>query len=456
MEPRGQQGGPSTTHLARRALRHAPLALMVLAACLGLLVLVLARTSQIYRSEVVLLYRPTARPEGGGGDADSSRRIGARLQDMLLARERLRRIADERHLYPRIANREEAVDEMRRRVLFHARDGATFQITFDGATPAEAQAVTARLAQTLIDDHARQRTQEATETRKLLEAESARVAEDVKTREAELGRFLQAHPELADSAPPAGDDGRASDLQRDLERLREGNARGAGGGEGSAAALLAAVQRAETDLEQAQRDLAAKSERLTEAHPDVRAARARVQQAEAAFAHARDGLVEEQASARSGAEAARRAANGEASARADALARQLETLRRRPVARAGGRRSLRAEIELGSLRRELDRARERLAGLEQKQFEASLQAKLESSEETGSLALLDPASRPGLPAVDVRKKVGIAGLALSLLLAAGVAVLRARTDDRIYDRDDAEWLGGRPVLAVVPGRRRRV
>src|SRR6185369_14715760 len=94
--------------------------------------------------------------------------------------------------------------------------------------------------------------------------------------------------------------------------------------------------------------------------------------------------------------------------------------------------------------------RGRLAGMEDKQFQAGLAAKLETSSEIGQLAILDPASRPGLPLIDVRKKVAIAGVFLSLLLAVGAAVLRARADDRIHDTADAEWLGGKPVLVLLP------
>ena len=44
----------------------------------------------------------------------------------------------------------------------------------------------------------------------------------------------------------------------------------------------------------------------------------------------------------------------------------------------------------------------------------------------------------------------LAGVVLAVLLAMGAAVLRGRADDRIHDREDAEWLGGKPVLVLLP------
>ncbi len=446
---------PSTLHLAQRSLRYAGLSALVLGLGLAATAFMVQRTPQVYRSEAVLLYRQAARQ---GNSDDSARRAGARLSDMTLARERLRRLTDEFKLYPEIADRNAAVDDMRRKVAFKARDGSTFLITFDSSSPAQAQAVNGRLVQTLIEDNTRQRAKETEEMRRVLEAERGRLEEDLRARQAAVTQYLGLHPEAAMARETGGSENPDVDaLAREVERVR--GVRPSSGDPVARtvdAELLAAERKTATDLAQARRELAEKQQRLTDVHPDVVVANERVRQAESSWRELRDAVTEANAMPAP----IRPAATSSSSSNDRALSsveQQLARIKR--SARSGGRqissRALRGEVELQSLRHELDQARERLAGLEEKQVEAQLQAKMDTNAETGQLAILDPASRPGLPVVDVRKKVLLGGVAASLMLAIGLALLRARTDDRIHDQRDAQWLGGQPVLASIPERRRR-
>jgi uncharacterized protein involved in exopolysaccharide biosynthesis len=426
------------TYLARRAARHYVLFLAVLAVGLLATAAVVRFTDQIYRSETVILYRST-RPGTNDTSSDASRRVASRLQDMLMSRERIGRVIKELSLYPEVKNRDEAADEMRKKIAFRARDGNTFLVTFDAESPALAQAVVARLAASLIEDNMRLRVQEAEETRRFLNLERLRLREEVKAKEAALTAFLRSHPgavirEGGGDASGAGMD----ELQREMERLR-----GSGEGGRPDPDVIATIRKAEADYDQAQKDVDEKQQRLTDVHPDLIAARGKVRQAETHLQRVREaaGLVRPAAAA----------AGGENREQVAALERQMARLRR---AHSGGgylsRQQLETAVMFESLRHELDQARGRLAGLEDKQFEAGLAAKLETSSEIGQLAILDAASRPGLPAVDVRKKVGIGGVFLALIVAMGVSLLRARSDDRIHDRADAEWLGGKPVLVLLP------
>jgi polysaccharide biosynthesis transport protein len=427
-----------TQYLGRKALRHYRVFLAALAAGLAISVLVVRQTKQVYRSESVILYRQVGRP--GNTEGDSGKRVATRLQDMLLGRDRLYRVIQELHLYPTVKNRDEAADELRKKIGFRAREGSTFQISFDADSPALAQAVTARLASTLIDDNMRLRVREAEETRRFLDQERARLGIEVKSKEAALGNFLQQHPELAlaRGGGGGGADPEAEELEREINRIRQAN--GAPPLDRPDADKIAAVKRAETDYDQAQRDLADKQQRLTDAHPDLIAARQRATQAEGNLRRLREGagLTRPPETAKSDPTLG--------------LERQLAALRRR--SRADGprvtRQTLQTEVALESLRHDLEQARERLAGLEDKQFQAALVEKLETSGEIGQLVVLDPASRPGLPFTDVRKKVALGGFVLAFALAIGAALLRARADDRIFDRADVEWTGGKPVLTVIP------
>lgn len=456
---------PRVLHTARRALRHYKLFLLVLMLGIGATALVAKNTPQVYRSEAVILYRQSARQ--GAGDASSWRRVGSRLQDMLVARERLLRIVRELRPYPKAAGPYEAADELRRKIGFLARDGSTFLIWFDTDTPARAQTVTARLAQTLIEDVGRQQADEAEQTRQFLDTEKQRVEREVRDKEMALSRFIGTHPEAVQARIGGGwASGSSSTPDSDSPR-REALAprRESPSATRADADLLSAERRAALELLQAQRDLEAKQQALTDAHPDLINARERLRQAEVTLARTRAAGVTSPAPATP---AAPTLAAGSSTAsgtpnRVDvgreiaALERELTHVRR--SARRGGPRpsphALRGEVELQSLRHDLEQARERLAGLEDRQFQAALTAKMESRGDIGSLALLDPAYLPGLPLVDRKKKTTMAGVAIAFLLAASAALLRAHTDDRLYDVQDVVWLAGLPVLADVPAISRK-
>ena len=425
----------SARYLARRAARHYGLFLVVLAVGLVGTAAVVRYTDQVYRSESVILYRNS---RAGTDSSDSSRRVASRLQDMLMSRERIGRVIQELSLYPKVKNRDAAADEMRKKIGFKARDGNTFLVTFDAESPALAQAVVARLAATLIDDNARMQLKEAEETRRFLDHEQQRLSQEVKAKEATLTAFVRTHPDALGRV----DNGAAStgmdELQREMDRLR-----GAPSADGRPDPdAIAGVRRAEADFDTAQRDFNEKAQRLTNQHPDLILARNKTKQAEANLQQAREAA---------GLGRPVQAQGGDGGGQVAALEREMARMRRR--ASASGRptrQQLEVSVLFESMRHDLEQARGRLAGLEDKQFQAGLAAKLETSSEIGQLAILDPASRPGLPLVDVRKKAGIAGIVLALLLAAGAAVLRARSDDRIHDSDDAEWLAGKPVLVLLP------
>lgn len=423
-------------YLARRAARHYVLLLAVLAGSLVATAAVVRYTDQVYRSEAVVLYRNSA-----DNSSDSSRRVGSRLQDMLMSSERIRRIANELSLYPKVKNRDEAADEARKKIQFRARDGSTFLISYDAESPALAQAVVTRLAATLIEDNTRLQLQDATETRRFLQQEEARLGQDVKAREATLTAFLRAHPEAlgrneGGGGPPAGLD----DLQREMDRLR-----GVPSADGKPDAdAIAVVRRAETDYDTALKDLTEKQQRLTDVHPDLISARLRAKQAEATLQRLREaaGLGHPAPANNNGAEK---------DAQVAAIERQMAQLRRvRPGVPRMTRQELEVSVMFESLRHDLEQTRARLAGLQDKQFQAELSAKIDTNSALGQLAILDPASRPGLPIIDVKKKVAIGGVVFSLLMAFGAAAWRARRDDRIHDSEDAEWLGGKPVLVLLP------
>jgi uncharacterized protein involved in exopolysaccharide biosynthesis len=427
-------------YLARRALRHYGLFLGVTAAGLLATAAVVKYTDQVYRSESVILYRSS-----GDNGNDASKRVASRLQDMLMSRERLGRVAKELSLFPTVKNRDEAADLMAKKVIFRARDGSTFLISYDAESPALAQAVVARLAATLIEDNTRLRLQEAVETGRFLGQERVRLGEEVKAKQVALTDFLKGHPEAlgrteGGGGPPPELDG----LQREMDRLR-GVPSSDGRGDPD---VIATVRKAEADYDLAQKDLAEKQQRLTDVHPDLISSKLKLKQAEANLQRIREAAGLTQPAQAKGQDK-----------KDDGKDQQIATIEREMAkmrrARPAGaprmsRQQLEASVTFESLRHELEQARARLANLDDKQFQTGLAAKLDTDASIGQLAVLDPASRPGLPVVDARKKTAIGGLLVSLLLGMGAAAWRARNDDRIHDRIDAEWLSGKPVLVLLP------
>ena len=141
--------GPRTAlHMVGRALRSRVLWLVLLLA-VATTIGVLRVVRPIYRSEVVLFYRPSpgtsfvSQTEG-----DPSRQLAARLKEMLFTRERLVSLVKEFYLYPAQVKRTgliDAAEEMRRQYLkFESSGGETFRISFEDESPVRAQAVTAR------------------------------------------------------------------------------------------------------------------------------------------------------------------------------------------------------------------------------------------------------------------------------------------------------------------------
>jgi len=208
-------------------------------------------------------------------------------------------------LYPDIVAQRgyvDAVDEMRNHIAFRINDGETFNLSFEGSDAAQVQEVTAQLAGALIEQNSKTRLQQVTLTKEFLDTEKSHNEGELKAKETELTKFLAKHPEFARDAttgagsglsdrlhrpaPAAKGDGALMALERQAERIATRltphlpvTVKDAAG-QASDAKLTAARSQAENDVLSAQRDLTEKLAQFTEQHPDVRAAKTRLQAAE--------------------------------------------------------------------------------------------------------------------------------------------------------------------------------
>jgi polysaccharide biosynthesis transport protein len=439
-----------------------------------------------YRSETVILYQETIRSTdviGGDGSSDSPRRVSARLRELLLSRASLDPIIRDVNLYPTLVARGalvEAVEEMRKNIVFRAQEGDTYDISFTGDSPKEVQEVTRRLGECVMQQTATSREEKAKALKEFLTAESVRNEAELQQKEDDLTRFVALHPEYAlrlqglpadakGSSTGPGIAGTATDpvlasLDARAARIeRQLGARSPVGIPKPSASFQPPPDSAE--LVAARRDLADKLVLYTDKHPDVIAARNRLQAAEA-----------QQAALNNAAAAAWRAQQGDdpgpppSAMDAVALRRELASIQAQMAARrrvlagapappgdAGASADLPvppgaagSELEFRRLQREVSDGRDRQQQLEERLFRASIAANSVMDDRNIQVSILDPAYLPDRAISKPRSMMLAALLAVSLLLAMATAIVSANLDDRIHDRQDIERLDLLPIIAVIP------
>src|SRR5215468_2304830 len=117
----------------RRTVRFWWVALATLVLGLGATVVVANLRVKQWRSEAVVYYQEGL--QWTSNEGMSTRRIGQRLRDMLLARAQLAKLIDELDLYPKLVKAgrvSEAVEEMRNDTSFKMSEGDVFTISFTG------------------------------------------------------------------------------------------------------------------------------------------------------------------------------------------------------------------------------------------------------------------------------------------------------------------------------------
>jgi hypothetical protein len=450
--------------------------------------------SRSYRSETVIQYQESIRSGdlvgGGDGANESARRVGARLKEMLMSRATLEPLITELKLYPSTMEARglvDAVDEMRKHVAFRAREGDTFEISFESNSRELAQEVTKRLAEVIVQEASSRRSEQAKTLKEFLDAESDRNQIDLKIKEGALAKFLALHPDFAKpttsdvhsapaTAPGAGatsGDAMLAALEWKAARIDRQLKAGAGGAvappppKPRAAAPTKLPDSAE--LVAARKDLEDKAGRFTDKHPDVVAARNRLRTAEAAQAAAQV-AADQAAAAAAAATDDDQPAIPATDANRDALTKQLADLKVQIAARraggatvAGSGKRVEAaaptdnhgaavdlEVEFRRLQREATEARDRQRQLDDKKFKASITASSVMNDRNIQVSVLDPAFLPTHPSSRPRSTSLGVGLLIGFILALGTALISARLDDRIHDRIDLEALDIMPILGVIP------
>lgn len=459
-----------------RARHHWPAILVViLATAIGYAVFVHFRPP-LYRSEAVVVYTDAARLGDDPARPAAARSVALRAQEMLTARTVLQRVVEEFDLYAQIRREHglvDAVDELKKHIVLKAPGGDTFTITFDGRTAVEAQRVTARLVELLIDQDFSLRNKEAKSSATFLAIEKQRAEKELNKVEQELAEFMTLHPRFALDATPLatgaairamGAGGvhpqagplRASGTSRRAllpvaaaQDTKTDDAPATGPPPDPERARLSAADRAraEASVAAASADLADKQLRFTEAHPDVRAARDALAQARARRAGLGPAPVPIAAPVVS-------AAPVTASPPARRFAARAEPPR---GATTGAEKAapdlVVLETDWSRLTRAVIEARQRHDQVEAGLFKAQIAASSMKDSSSAQMTVIDPAFLPLRPMPPGERTLaagfGVIGLVLGCLAALGLAAV----DDRIYGRRGAAGLG--QILCEVPRRRRR-
>jgi uncharacterized protein involved in exopolysaccharide biosynthesis len=406
--------------------------------------------------------------------------MGQRLKETVLARAHLAKLIKELDLYPALRP-EDAIEQVRGAVGFRVSDAETYVISFRARSPELAQKVTQRLTDALIDENMRLRAEQADVAAGFLDAERKRNEEALRVKEIEMARFVASHPEFAGEQTatvgaamraakraPVEPEGSTDDpgllaLRREEQRLRQQIVAPTQPAARSDPTLAAAAKDAEARLAAAQRDLAERRTRFTEEHPDVHAAVTAVRRAEEALRAANEALSKAAPPAKApelgpDAKAALQARLAEvqqeirdqAKKKKAAGANEHATLKESTEAQ----QIVALETEWRRIDRELREARERYEALDIKQFAANITASSLATGRVARIVVIDPAFLPAKPVGMSNHRLLLMGLAASLVLGLGMAVLVAVFDDRVYDHKDIDTLGVAPVLIEVPEVRR--
>lgn len=455
-------GLPKPKVIVRRAMASWAVAVVVI--MLGALGTIqgISMRKRLYKSETVVVYHPDVVSSEGAPTPDALRSLGPKLKESLFAQSNLKNVIDEFHLYTDVVRNRgynDAAEVFRKQIEFKIHSNDTFAISFQGSTREEAQKVTGRLAELLDEENAKARLAQAKEATEFARAEKARIDEELVQAEKGFAQFMAEHPEFAtDSASRGAPAGPRPGGRLPMPGGKSGPAAPNGPAPLTALSvdplLLADRTRAMNEVIAANKELADRSRSLTEQHPDVRAAAARVAAADAALQKAEKAIADAQPPPPP-AKLVPMPEDPYADTPPKAPVVQGPAVPSKapeePKAKPGEQRFVELKTRWEGLKREVDRLQKRQSQLDADLFKAERSERSALGGHTATISILDPAYWPTSPSGTPNKTILLGGLVASLL--AGIALAAARgifLDDRLFDSSEIDDLGLAPLLGVVP------
>ena len=406
----------------------------------------------------------------------AQRNIGDKYRELLLARAQLEKIVTDPTVnpYPKVKDKDLAIDMLRNAAKLEVRGGNVFRINFTDDDPERAKLVTERLTKMLQERDEQLRNEQAKATVEFALQQKDEASKELRKVEQSLAEFLAKHPEFAadpnqtsegagirqlkkNTPAPAGNT-RLAQLERQKQRIQAALDAPADTPVKIAAPPTAeklaadrAVDAAEQEVANAKRALEDANTKFTAKHPTVIAAQERLNTAQQRLRQAQANVPPDVIV--SPATPEKREKMKEQLADVDrqiaALQKTKDNAASSPAVDNATNWIVQLETEHADLRRAVNEQRERVDSLADSVFRAQMDANQKAAEAGGRLAPIDPAFRPIKPSGPGKTVFLMAGMALFLGLGMAVAILLAVIDDRLYRRADIDQLGI-AVLAVIP------
>jgi polysaccharide chain length determinant protein (PEP-CTERM system associated) len=413
-------------------------------ACLAIALLAAATVSPKFRSTTLILVESQKVPDSFVKQM-ATEKASQRLQTLkqeVLSRTRLEKIAEELDPYGSNTRRPmgEVVSDMRAATEIRVRGEDAFTIEYVHSNPEMAQKVTARLADLFIDETAKAREKQVKEAYDFIDNQLADARKELERREAALRQYKETHmgtlPEQSNAnlatlqRLQAEQQGLSEQLRAATERLTLLQ---------SGMAKTGPVDSAATELAQLRVQLEALRSRYTEAHPDVKALRARIASLESSLASKTEprSLTLEGQIQEAQAEITR------LREQRDDVSRSIRTMQARVEM------APRTEQELAELTRDYDKLNENYLSLLNKRMDAQMAARLEERWKGEQFRVLDPADLPDRPYYPNPFVFLAGGAIVGLLLGLGLALVVDYLDHSIRSENELEELLPFPLLASV-------
>lgn len=432
-----------------------------------------------YRASTTILVDPQKIPERYVTPAvttDPSQRLTTMTQQVLSGR-RLQEVIEQFRLYPELRSsdsREEIIDRMRSKISIDIRKASTsvlstFTITYEGKDPEVVAQVTNQLASSFIEWDLKTRQQQATVTTEFLNNQLEESRKGLEEQEKKLKDFKMHHlGEMPDQEPANLQTlGRLQiELQANVDGLNRLDAERTmllhspesvvkAGAEPTNPGLLSERASLETERNALQVQLSDLQRRYTPVHPDLVAARERLERINAQL------LTLPSLGAAS--DAKRDSAGKQPSSpavRLEVIQKEMKRLNAIQQQILSKIASYQAKVDavpvreqqVADLGRDYRISKDRYQSLMDKMFSAAMAEDLERRQQGESFTILDPARAPERPSKPNRPLLMGAAAAASLFLALGLAVVMDQLDQSVKaEKEVSEVLPSSvPLLVSIP------
>ena len=368
----------------------------------------------------------------------------------------------------------EKIDEMRKLITLESlsaniaarRQGQgtlAFKLSFDHRKPEVAHKVANELVTLFLDENVKSRTERANETTEFLTQEANKLQVELEKVEGQLATYKQEHSK----ALPQNQELRMTMLSRTEVELKDVE-RDYKAAQGELSFLDLELSAAKAGITpktgaayaapQTPQDLGslkAEYDRLkslyTEAHPDVRAVKRKIEALEAAGATSGAGGADKTGAAVSIDVARVQTKIAVTQSRIDSLAAQVKSLRSRMASYEQEiLQSPQVERGLITLMRDHENAQKKYEEIRAKQMNAKISENLEGENKAERFSLLEPPAYPEKPIKPDRNKIIAIGFVLALVGSGGLVALLETINQRVWGSEALINILHQRILATIP------